>query len=177
MGFSEFDEAYEDDLSRHAEEERKLGEAILQAPIRALKPKPAVTIAENASIGEAVQLLIDRHIGALVVTGPGGGIVGIFTERDVLRRVARSGIDTDRPVKDVMTHEPEALRVEDGIAFALNRMVVHGFRHIPILDPGGGAAAILSVRDVVSFIVSMMPSRVINLPPEPGLEARAPHGG
>jgi CBS domain-containing protein len=177
MGFSEFDEAYEDDVSRHADEERKLGEAILHAPIRALKPKPAVSIDEGASIGEAVQLLIDRHIGALVVTGDDGGIVGIFTERDVLRRVARSGIDTSRPVKDVMTHEPETLRLEDGIAFALNRMVVHGYRHVPILDAASGQATILSVRDVVSFIVSMMPSRVINLPPEPGLEARAPHGG
>jgi CBS domain-containing protein len=175
VGASEFDEAYEDDESRHAERERRLGEAILDAPISALRPKPAVSLAENTPIGDAVQLLIDEHIGALLVTSEEGGIVGIFTERDVLRRVARSGIDTMRPIKDVMTPDPETLGLDDGIAFALNRMVVQGFRHIPVVDPSG--ASMLSVRDVVSFIVSSLPGKVINLPPEPGLEARERDGG
>ena len=149
MGSSEFEEAYDDDDSRRAEEQRKLGEAILESPVRGLKPKPAVSIDENASIGDAVQLMIDRHLGALLVTREGGPTVGIFTERDVLRRVARSGIDTSRPVRDVMTPDPEMLSPDDGIAYALNRMVVQGFRHVPVRAAASGEAGMLSVRDVV----------------------------
>jgi CBS domain-containing protein len=105
-----------------------------------------------------------------------GRIVGIFTERDVLRRVVSVAVNRERLVSEVMTPDPETLRPDDGIAFALNRMIVGGFRHIPILDDKGGAA-MLSQRDVVAFIVSRIPKRVLNLPPEPHLEAHSPDGG
>src|SRR4030095_254525 len=98
-----------------------------------------------------------------------GRAVGIFTERDVLQRVAISGIDRARPVSDVMTHNPETLSVDDGIAFALNRLIARGFRHIPIVDKTGHPVAVLSVREVVAYIVSLLPARVHNLPPEPKL--------
>jgi CBS domain-containing protein len=75
-----------------------------------------------------------------------------------------------------LTAHPETLGPDDGVAFALNRMVVQGYRHIPIVD-GENPLGILSVRDVVRHLVSLMPNRVLNLPPEPSLEARSPDGG
>jgi CBS domain-containing protein len=176
MGISEFDEAWDDDPDRHAAQERRVGEAVLSAAIRALEPHAAVTVPATASIGRAIQVMLDRGIGALLVTGEGGRMAGIFTERDVMRRVAISGVDRARPVSEVMTADPETLGPDDGVAFALNRMVVQGYRHIPIVD-GENPLGILSVRDVVRHLVSLMPNRVLNLPPEPSLEARSPDGG
>ena len=165
MAASEFEEAYEDDPSLRDRDEQKLGEAILSAPIRMLGPHPAVSVAEETSIEEAIRLMLARRIGAVLVVR-GGRATGIFTERDVLTRVA-SG----------MTPDPVTLGIDDGIAFALNRMIIGGFRHIPIVDGDGFPVAVLSQREVVAFVVSLLPARVLNLPPEPTLEARSEDGG
>ena len=63
------------------------------------------------------------------------------------------------------------------MAFALNRMSVGGFRHVPIVDDNGTVVGILSQREVVDYLVSLLPSHVINLPPIPDLEARREEGG
>jgi CBS domain-containing protein len=181
MGKSEFEDEYEGDDGaerlRHAREEQKLGEAILGAPIRALDPPVAVTVADSTSIRDAISVMIERHIGAVLVEHS-GKLVGIFTERDVLRRVAISGVDLGKPVSEVMTRDPETLQESDFAAFALNRMIERGYRHIPVVDAEGKPQGVLSVRHIVAFIVSLMPQRVHNLPPEPKLGLpRAPDGG
>jgi CBS domain-containing protein len=173
---SEFDEAWDDDdPAPRPLEEQRLGEAILGAQIRALDPAPAVTVPSTATIRQALDIMSKGDTGAVLVAEE-GRVRGIFTERDVLRRVAAAGVDLSRPVTDVMTPDPEALGLDDGIAFALNRMIVRGFRNVPILDERGGALAILSQRDVVAFIVELLPRRVLNLPPEPGI-THSPDGG
>lgn len=176
MGLSEFEDAYEDDLTAREQEERRLGEAILHAPIRDLEPRPPVTLSEAASVRDAVKLMRDQRIGAVLVARDGRP-VGIFTERDVLRRVALSSLSPDTPLGEVMTPDPETLEIDDGIAFALNRMILGGFRHIPLVDERGRAVGVLSLREIVSFIVSLLPARVLNLPPEPRLEAHSKDGG
>src|SRR5215472_10898541 len=133
MGFSEFEDAYEGDESTQEREEQRLGAAILNSTIRTLEPHKAICVVESTSIRDSIQLMLERQIGAVLVEREGRP-VGIFTERDVLRRVAGTGIDLSRPVRDVMTKDPETLGIDDGIAFALNRMILHGFRHIPIVD-------------------------------------------
>jgi CBS domain-containing protein len=176
MTSSEFDEAYEDDPSARERTEQQLGEAILNAPIRVLEPRPAVTLGEDATIGEAIRLMLKEGIGAVLVVRQGKA-AGIFTERDIVRRVVSADIDRDRPLREVMTEDPETLGLEDGIAFALNRMIIGGYRHVPIVDETGAPHAVLSLREVVAFIVSLLPGQVINLPPEPMLEARSADGG
>ena len=176
MSASEFDEAYEDDPGPPDRAEQRLGEAILGAPIRTLEPRPAVTVAPDTPIAETIRLMLDHRIGAVLVVSQGKA-AGIFTERDVLRRVVKGGIDQERPVREVMTADPETLGPDDGIAFALNRMIIGGFRHIPIVDDAGAPQAVLSLREVVAFIVSLLPHRFLNLPPEPIHEARSTDGG
>lgn len=176
MGASEFDEAYEDDSGQYEREENDLGEGILEATIRDLEPRSAVTVRPDTTIRSAVELMLERNIGAVVVEREGRAI-GIFTERDVMRRVVAAGVDLETPIAKVMTPDPEALGLDDGIAFALNRMSVGGYRHVPILDDEGRASAVLSLRNVVNYIVSLLPTRVINIPPVPRLEARSEDGG
>ena len=171
MTTSEFEDGYEDAGTRRANEateEHRLGVAILSAQIRALEPREAISVTESASIGDAIALMIEQKVGALLVVRQGRA-VGIFTERDVLQRVAISGIDRSRPVSEVMTPDPEVLSLDDGIAFALNRMIARGFRHVPIVDKADRPVAVLSVREVVAYVVAQLPQRIHNLPPEPRL--------
>ena len=65
-----------------------------------------------------------------------------------------------------MTTEPEALPVEASVAWVLNKMAVGGFRHVPVVDDMGRPAFVISVRDVVEFLVEFFPNDVLNLPPE-----------
>ena len=176
MGTSEFEEAYEDEPGRYEREEHELGQSILEATIRNLEPKAALTVRETTSIETALALMLQHNIGAVVVEREGRP-VGIFSERDLLRRVVAAGIDRGRAVEEVMTPDPQTLGLDDAIAFALNRMSVGGYRHVPIVDGGGRVAAVLSQRDVVDYIVSLLPTRVINIPPLPELEARSEDGG
>ena len=70
-------------------------------------------------------------------------------------------------VKEVMTPSPEALHLDDSIAYAMNMMSVGGYRHVPIVDEQRKPISILSVKDVVSYIVDHFPNEIINLPPKP----------
>jgi len=176
MGTSEFEEAYEDDDPPRQNEERRLGEAILTASIRDLDPRPALTLPDSAPLKDAVRLMRDARIGAVLVTRDERP-VGIFTERDVLRRVVLTGISQETPLRDIMTSDPETLGIDDSVGFALNRMILGGFRHIPVTDDSGRAVGVLSQRDMVAFVVSLLPSRILNLPPEPHLQAHSEDGG
>jgi CBS domain-containing protein len=176
MGASEFEDAYDREEPSRLGEEQRLGEAILDAPIRALDPRPAVSVPESATVREAIGFMIEHGVGAVLVER-GGRARAIFSERDVMRRVVMQGVPLDRPVIDVSTRDPETLGLDDGIAFALNRMVIGGFRHIPIVDASGAPLAVLSQREIVAFIVSLLPTRTLNLPPEPKHEARSEDGG
>jgi len=176
MADSEYDEAYEDEPGHYEREEESLGQAILDATIQDLKPKPPASLREMGTIRAAVQLMLENRLGAVLVEREGQP-VGIFTERDLMRRVVAAGIGLDRAIEEVMTPDPETLKLEDGVAFALNRMSVGGFRHVPIVDENGALVGIVSQREVVDYIVALLPTHVINLPPIPDLEARERHGG
>jgi len=97
---------------------------------------------------------MNRHnIGCVLVTDAENRLAGIFTEWDVLMKVA--GIVKDlsqRRIADFMTPEPVALKEEMPIAHALNLMSIHGFRHLPLVDDNGQPTGIISFRDVVGYL-------------------------
>ncbi len=153
-----------------AVEAAQLGAAITARPVKALPTlKQPVRVAPSASIRQAVELMNDRRVGCVLVVDD-GRLVGIFTERDMLRKVVTAGchIDTTR-VGDVMTPDPECLTPDDGISYALNLMSDGGFRHIPLVDANGYPTGIVAMRNVVDYIVDLFPGEVRNLPPSPTL--------
>jgi CBS domain-containing protein len=154
------------------------GERILKAmesePVSSLVQGPAVTIGPDATIQQAVECLQERHIGCVLVAGEDGKLAGIFTERDLLNRVAGRRLDWGSVrVADYMTRDPESLRPGDHIVWALNLMHVGGYRHVPLVDEAGRPVGVISVKDIVSFLVELFPAAVLNLPPDPH---RAPDG-
>jgi CBS domain-containing protein len=105
--------------------------------------------------GERVEAAIERmqrdSIDCLLVTD-GGKLVGIFTDRDAILKVAGS-TEGDRTMADVMTHDPVILRSGDPVAVAIHKMAVGGFRHVPIVK-GGVPVGVVSARDVFRHLAA-----------------------
>jgi len=147
-----------------------LGEAILERSIRSLPGlQSPIHLPADASVRAAINTMNDARIGCVMIVR-GGCLVGIFTERDVLTRAAGAPIDLDAtPVADLMTPNPECLTLDDGIAYALNKMSVGGFRHVPLVDADGRPTGLVSMRHIVDYLVDLFPRAVLNLPPSPAL--------
>lgn len=153
-----------------------LGSAILTKPIRALKVRLPIVIRPEMSVREAIRSMVRNKVGCVLIAAE-DKLVGIFSERDVLTEVVAKGMDPDETtVESVMTSDPETLTPESGISYALNKMSVGGFRHVPLIDESGRPVAVLSMRDVVDYIVDLFPGDILNLPPEPGVVPRSREG-
>ncbi len=160
-----------------AAEAARLGAMILHQPIRALATlRPAICVPPAASVRTAIARMNQNGAGCVLVEDA-GRLTGIFTERDVLTKIVGSDVDIDRTTVDaVMTPNPEALSPDDRVTYALNKMSVGGFRHIPLVDDDGRPIGVVSMRNVVDYMVELFRTEVLNLPPEPHNIARAREG-
>ncbi|HEX5037756.1 MAG TPA: CBS domain-containing protein [bacterium] len=103
-------------------------------------------------------------------------VAGIFTERDVMTRVAEQKIAASTPVEKVMTPQPTTLKLTDSVADAIRLMSQGRYRHLPLVDEAGGLVGVLSVRDLITYLAEHYPHQVFNLPPDPHQVIRAPEG-
>ena len=140
----------------------------LQRPISDLSQlQPIVDISPQTSIAEAVSTMSSKCVGCLLITD-NQQLVGLFTERDVLRRVVGQGVDeSSTSVSELMTPNPETLPIDSPLVFALQRMSVGGYRHIPLMNSDDMPVAVVSMRDIVEHIVSLYPREILNLPEHP----------
>lgn len=115
-----------------------------------LKNKGAgvLTIAPDTLVGDLISGLVGRNVGAMVVVGP-DGLVGIVSERDVVRMLHEHGADAlRRRVADIMTSEVITCSPEDSVDGLSVLMTNHRVRHVPVLEDGQ-LAGIVSIGDVV----------------------------
>ncbi len=124
---------------------------ILETPLRDLDPARALTVAPEDPVSTVIARMQKERLGSALVMEQ-DRLVGIFSERDVLNRVAGRRLDLDKtPVSRFMTRDPVALRDDDTLAFAMHRMAVGNYRHIPILC-AGKPPAFVSVRGVLRYL-------------------------
>ena len=117
--------------------------------ILANKGNDVVTIEPTASLAAAAQLLAQRRIGAVVVSGLDGRVVGILSERDIVRALAELGAAAlEQPVSRVMTRKVATCTDEETIASIMERMTEGKFRHVPVIEQGR-LVGIISIGDVV----------------------------
>ncbi|HEX4944619.1 MAG TPA: DUF294 nucleotidyltransferase-like domain-containing protein [Usitatibacteraceae bacterium] len=132
---------------REAYSHRAAAELTMASPLRnALRHEP-VTLPETASVRQVLELMKSRRIGSIVLTGSAGGPSGIFTQTDVLNRVALAGQPLDRPVSEVMTRGPAALAAGSALSEAAQLMASRGFRHVLVID-GDRLLGVISERDL-----------------------------
>ena len=106
--------------------------SVLLSSLRLLTP-PALS--PTASVREAVKLLVENRGGAVLIVD-GNVLSGIFTERDVLKKVAARPGALDAPIAEYMTIDPVVVRDNETVAVALHKMAAGGFRHVPMSSTG-----------------------------------------
>jgi CBS domain-containing protein len=110
-----------------------------------------VTIEPTTSVADAANILAEKHIGALVVTGAEGRIVGIISERDIVCALAKRGNAALKlPLTEVMTRKVVTCSEDETLSVIMERMTQSRFRHVPVLD-GDRLVGIISIGDVVKW--------------------------
>ena len=142
---------------------------LLREPLSVMPVQRPITLSPDSTVTDAMRAMQREHRGCVLVTDDGtmrSKLIGIFT--DVLFRIVDKGRNPAAlPIGDVMTANPENLSARATVAYVLNKMSVGGFRHVPVVDDEHRPVCVISVRDVVSFLVNAFPREVLNLPTEP----------
>jgi CBS domain-containing protein len=121
-----------------------------------------------------MQLLRAQRTGAaLICDGP--QLVGVFTERDALKLMAR-GADLSVPVRDVMSRPPVSIPADATVGEAIKVMAEGAFRHLPLVEADGRPSGVLAVHGIVHYLVEHFPETVYNLPPDPNAKPREREG-
>ena len=117
--------------------------------ILAGKGRDVVIIEPSASLGEAVDLLAEKRIGAALILGADRRIAGIISERDIVRALAERGAAVlDEPVGGTMTRKVETCNESETVSNIMERMTAGKFRHMPVVDQGR-LVGVVSIGDII----------------------------
>jgi CBS domain-containing protein len=131
-----------------------------------LFPTPPHQIAPERPVSEAIELMRQKKVGC-VVACTDGKLVGILTERDLMRRVIAVGRPLTTPVAECMTRDPVTVSSKESIRSAIDCMEKGSYRHLPVLDEKQRLVGILSVKRIVHYLVEHFPGTIYCLPPDP----------
>ena len=128
-----------------------VSESDLNVSISSVRMTRPRTVGPNNSVREAIAEMKGDPTGSIVVL-EGNQVVGILTDRDILKKVALRDGALDEPVSRHMTADPVVLREDDRVAYALNKMGDGGFRHIPVVREGE-LVGMITVRDIMNWVL------------------------
>jgi CBS domain-containing protein len=129
--------------------------SLIEDRVGVLHARPPVTVRPTATVCQAIRTMLENNVGALLVVDDGEKVVGIFSERDLLTKVA--GVRDDfgeQAVCKFMTGKLETARPEHTLAFVLHQMDCGGYRHVPVVEDGR-PVAMISVRDMLRHITRL----------------------
>jgi CBS domain-containing protein len=171
---SEFADEYQDWLDGNAGAARAQW---FDFPLRKLSRPNPLLVSGDAMVLHVVHGMASQQRGTALVM-EGARITGIFTERDLLRRVVAEGRDpAQTPVRDVMSADPESLPETANLAQAMRLMSRTRYRHVPVTDKSGRPVGMLSSRHVIGFVSETFPKEILNAPPETAQPQLKPEGG
>ena len=161
----------EHDYLIEEEELQEIRGAFLNDTIATLEPSEPICLNATATVADAIARMLERRQAGVLIVDDAGRLSGIFTERDVLTRVAGAGREATRTaLADVMTPNPEALSAADRIAYAVHSMSVAGYRTVPLVDADRRPVGVVTVSDVIRWLAHLYPEAVLNLPPGDALK-------
>src|SRR6202162_2978139 len=170
----------DDDVFKSGEEEcpgpADLESALLLETLNNVTTQPPLVVDAGATLAETIGRMREASRGCALVIDA-GRLVGIFTERDVLMRVVGRPIDLERTaIGNYRTRYPVTLPSDSSVAFVLNRMLIEGFRHVPLVDEQGRPTAVISMRMLIEYLSDFLNRDLLNLPPEPRASFRNREG-
>jgi CBS domain-containing protein len=126
------------------------------------KGRQVYSTSPDSAVLDALRLMAEKNVGALVVLSE-GNLVGIFSERDYVRKIARHGdLPHDTPVREIMTPAPIAISPDTELDECMRLMTDHQVRHLPVLE-GNSVAGVVSIGDVVKLIIETQKDLVAHL--------------
>ncbi|MEM7191736.1 MAG: CBS domain-containing protein [Pseudomonadota bacterium] len=124
------------------------------AAILRLLGRVVLTAPPSASLLEISKLLSEHKIGCIVIVDGDGKVIGIVSERDIVREVARAGATVlDQPVEGCMTTSVVTCREADTTDQLMGEMTAHRFRHLPVIERGA-LVGLVSIGDVVRMRIA-----------------------
>jgi CBS domain-containing protein len=165
----EADQAEEQQIAQertHAE--GHLEARVLHRPIRELPTlQPAIILELSATVRDAVKAMQQAQMSCVLVVDQ-GRLAGIFTERDVVTKVVVQEIDVDHvQMQEVMHPHPDSLGMEDELVYALHQMSLGEYRPLPVVDDQRRPIALVSMQDIIGYLLALFPQEGFNFPPSP----------
>jgi CBS domain-containing protein len=154
---------YEDPLSNYdpPEFEDEFEKSLRADAATRIEHRPFLAVPANETVRSALAMMAERDVACIVVVNDEAEPIGIFSERDVLNRVAASFEQTaDQPVGGVMTGNPTVVYGSDPPAKVLNVMVNGGFRHVPVVDADGKLMGVIGARRMIGYLQDQFPEAV-----------------
>jgi CBS domain-containing protein len=151
-------EEFEDPLSNYEPKQydNAVARALDEETVTAIQVTPFAEISANVTVAEALRSLRNLNVSCLLVT-EGRRLLGIFTERDVLEKLAEDYQQySSAPLADVMTTNPLVVYQSNPAGTALAAIAAAGYRHVPVLDSDDNLVGVVSPRRVFSFIAKYM---------------------
>ncbi len=112
------------------------------------------SVAESASLKEAAELLDARKVGAMVILNEAGMVIGVISERDIVRAVARGGAGALKsPVSESMSRQVVTAKPSETIEIAMDRMTDRRIRHLPVVG-GSRLMGVVSIGDLVKWRIA-----------------------
>jgi CBS domain-containing protein len=131
--------------------------------ILASKGSSIFSVRPTDTVYDALKVLLEKNIGALVVM-EGSDLKGIFSERDYARRGILEGrASKETRIEEIMTANPITISVDGSLEEAMTIMSLRHFRHLPVMNHDGKLAGVISLGDVVKFIINEQKGIINNL--------------
>ena len=141
-------------LDRPAPDNR-VEQSLMEDRVGSLRQRQPLTIGASATVRQAIDTMLQHDVGALLVIDTEGKLLGIFSERDLLKKVAGEHVlYADMPVSSFMTPKPATVTPSDVLALVLHKMDTGGYRHVPAVE-NGKPVSVVSVRDMLRHITRL----------------------
>lgn len=127
------------------------------------KGNAVFSLPSDASVYSAIEMMADRHVGALLVID-NNQLVGIISERDYARKIILQGKSSkDTFVREIMTPNPITIHCDTTVDEAMRTMTDHRIRHLPVVNSDGHVAGVLSIGDLVNWITTSQDETIAHL--------------
>ena len=138
---------------------------LFEGKIKALVPTPAIICLPSDNLSCVIKIMAEASVGALPVVNSESNIIGIVSERDVVRHLAETRhFDSDAPVASIMTHSPQSLPHYASVARAVYFMVAGGYRHLPVTGltykDSPTKLGVISIKNVAKYLYQHFGSKI-----------------